>query len=112
MSDYISNEVIGHHQNFDKEYKIIRQSDGKECWVHGLGQLEYNELNEPIKLLGTITNIDDRKQAEEALQEKMNELLRFQNVTIGRELVMIELKKEINQLLIKSGQQAKYKIVE
>ena len=112
MSDYISNEVIGNHQNFDKEYKIIRQSDGKECWVHGLGKLEFNQLNEPIKLVGTISNIDDRKQAEIALAEKMNDLIRFQNVTVGRELMMIELKKEINQLLIKSGQQAKYKIVE
>ena len=112
MSDYISNEVIGNHQNFDKEYKIIRQNDGKECWVHGLGQLEYNQLNEPVRLVGTITNIDDRKQAEEALQEKMNELVRFQNVTVGRELVMIELKKEINEMLKKSGQEPKYRIVD
>jgi hypothetical protein len=42
----------------------------------------------------------------------MQELLRFQQVTVGRELTMIELKKEINQLLKENGLGEKYRIVE
>ncbi|MFA6598393.1 MAG: PAS domain S-box protein [Ignavibacteriaceae bacterium] len=61
---------------------------------------------------GTVEDITERKQAEMALKEKMDELQRFHNLTIGRELSMIELKKEVNGLLKKAGQQEKYKIVE
>jgi len=52
-----------------------------------------------------------RRKAEEELKEKMDELLRFHNLTVGRELRMIELKKEVNVLLVKSGEPEKYNIV-
>jgi len=69
MSDYFKIEVIGKRTRFDKEYKIIRQNDQTERWVHGLGELIYNDANEPIKMIGTIQDITDRKQAEAALIE-------------------------------------------
>ena len=53
-----------------------------------------------------------RRLAEEALEERVNELQRFHDLTVGRELRMIELKKEVNALLGKSGEPEKYKIVE
>ena len=53
----------------------------------------------------------ERKLAEEMLKEKYDELQRFHNLTVGRELTMIELKKEINELLKKLGQEEKYIIV-
>ena len=53
-----------------------------------------------------------RRKAEEELKERMDELLRFHNLTVGRELRMIELKKEVNDLLRKSGHEEKYKIVD
>jgi len=37
--------------------------------------------------------------------------MRFHNLTVDREMTMIELKKEINKLLLHSGQTEKYKIV-
>ncbi len=56
--------------------------------------------------------ITERKKAEAAIMEKMDELERFHNVTVGRELTMIELKKEVNELLKNSGRKEKYTIVE
>ena len=53
-----------------------------------------------------------RRQAEEALKERVDELQQFHDLTVGRELRMIELKKEVNALLGKSGEHEKYKIVE
>jgi hypothetical protein len=61
--------------------------------------------------LSTARDITERKKAEEELKDKMNELQRFHKLTVGRELTMIELKKEVNELLKKSGQEEKYKIV-
>lgn len=55
--------------------------------------------------------ISARSLAEKALLEKIDELQRFQDLTVGRELTMIGLKKEVNELLKKSGQAEKYRIV-
>lgn len=69
MSDYLANEVLVNHIRFDKEYKIVRKNDGAERWVHGLGKLELDSHNEPIKMRGTIQDITERKLTEEALQK-------------------------------------------
>jgi PAS domain S-box-containing protein len=52
-----------------------------------------------------------RKQAEEELNQRCEELELFHDVTVGRELRMIELKKEINALLKTIGQPEKYEII-
>jgi PAS domain S-box-containing protein len=57
-------------------------------------------------------DITERKNAEVELMRNIAELQRFQNLTVGRELTMIKLKKEVNELLKKTGQENKYKIVE
>jgi len=58
-----------------------------------------------------INDITEKEFAQRKLQEKMDELIRFHNLTVDRELTMIELKKEVNDLLEKSGHKPKYKIV-
>jgi len=64
MTDYFSNEVIGKKSKFDKEYKIIRVNDKVECWVHGLGDLIFDNNNNPIKMIGTIRDITERKEEQ------------------------------------------------
>lgn len=59
----------------------------------------------------SIRDISERKRAEEALAQRMEELERFNRLTVGREEKMIELKNEINALLEQSARQKKYKIV-
>ncbi len=53
----------------------------------------------------------ERKLLEAELKKRINELERFQHVTIGRELKMIELKNEINAFLAKAGKKPRYKTV-
>lgn len=67
MNDYFANEVIGNKTDFDKEYKIVRQSDKAERWVHGIGRLKFSEDNELISMVGTIRDITESKQAEQEL---------------------------------------------
>jgi len=69
------------------------------------------KLNNSPRTMGLIRDITMRKQAESVLKQKMDELERFNDLTVGRELVMIKLKKEINELLKLAGKEEKYTIV-
>jgi len=67
MRAYFLNDVFGKLQRFDKEYMISRHDNGEKRWVHGLGELEFDSNNKPVKLFGTITDITERKQTEAQL---------------------------------------------
>ena len=57
-------------------------------------------------------DITERKHMEKELRRNVEELEQFNKLAIGREIKMIELKEEINELLNQSGQVEKYEIVE
>jgi PAS domain S-box-containing protein len=49
-------------------------------------------------MIGIICDITERKQAEEILRQRNQELERFERLVVGRELRMVELKKQIASL--------------
>ncbi|MEJ2544140.1 MAG: PAS domain S-box protein [Calditrichaceae bacterium] len=67
MTEYLQNFVLKQGNHFDKEYKILRQNDHKERWVHGYGRLEHDSNGNVIRLIGTIQDIHERKVLEEQL---------------------------------------------
>ena len=74
MLDYLLKEVVGEKKPCDREYRIVRYGDKQVRWVHGLGRLQFNEDGQPVSMLGTIQDITERKQAEEALRKAHDEL--------------------------------------
>jgi len=90
----------------------LKKKDGSAIWVEDHGWYNFDENGDKISNEGVLRDITERKKAEEALTEKMDELMRFHRLTVGRELTMIELKKEVNNLLKMNGEANKYKIVE
>jgi PAS domain S-box-containing protein len=72
--------------------------------------LDIGMVKETGQSIVSIIDITDRIVAEQALMTKADELERFNRLMLGREIRMIELKKEINELLKKSGKNEKYKI--
>jgi PAS domain S-box-containing protein len=80
MSDYFRSLILNQHVRFDKEYRIVRASDGEVRWVHGYGDVEYNKAGRPIIMIGTIQDITPQKEAEitlrnfaEALAQRVEE---------------------------------------
>ena len=69
LQTHFHNKIVGNKKVFDKEYRIIRKSDGEVRWVHGMGNPVYNKEEKLIQILGTIQDITTRKLTEEALRE-------------------------------------------
>jgi PAS domain S-box-containing protein len=67
MDRYFLEEVISKRKPFNKEYRIIRKSDGEIRWVNGLGKVDFDSERNVISLIGTIQDITERKRTEEAL---------------------------------------------
>ncbi len=90
----------------------ILSKAGKEIIVswQTTGMYESEDVSKHL-LLSIGQDITERKRAEEEIKKRMNELEIFNEATVGRELKIIELKKEINELLVKTGQKPKYEII-
>jgi len=68
MGRYLTEEVIGKRRLFDMEYPIRRKHDGHARWVHGLGKLEFDAEGKPSTLIGTISDVSERRQIETAIR--------------------------------------------
>jgi PAS domain S-box-containing protein len=55
-------------------------------------------------------DITERKRAEEKIKQHADELERFNRMMVNREIRMIELKKQVNDLCIKAGQTPPYQL--
>jgi PAS domain S-box-containing protein len=61
--------ITGEVPNFQVEYRR-RTQDGQWKWLLSVGKIvAWNESGEPIRGLGVVTDIDDRKQAEAVLRQ-------------------------------------------
>jgi two-component system cell cycle sensor histidine kinase/response regulator CckA len=67
MLRYFTEEVLDDKVPFNRQYRIKRKSDGAVRWVHGLGNLTLSSGGKLISMFGTIQDITERKQAEEAI---------------------------------------------
>jgi len=67
------------------------------------------------KLIGDLVLVSDitaRKEAEERLQRTLSDMERHNRLMVGREIRVVELKKEINALLRELGRPPEYPAVE
>ena len=74
---------------------LIRKLENK------MAQLE--ETNRALEL-----DIAARQQAEAQLNTQLNELRRWHRATLGREKRILDLKREVNELLAQAGQPPRY----
>ena len=77
MLSHLTERVLKEGLPFDREYRIVRASDRAERWVHGLGTLDLGPDGRPARMFGTIQDVTERKQLEEDLRVRNEELTRF-----------------------------------
>jgi len=84
MTNYLQEQILTNHLQFDKEYKIVSIKDAQEKWVHGKGLLKFNNAGKLVEMIGTIQDITTRKNAEIKLEESENALRKIIESTIGK----------------------------
>ena len=67
MVDYLAQVVRG-EESFDKEYEIVRPSDGQRRWLHGMGEITSDAEGKPLRFKGTVQDITERKLAQAHLK--------------------------------------------
>ncbi|MDP2890024.1 MAG: PAS domain S-box protein [Bacteroidota bacterium] len=100
MDKHLSEDVLGERKPFNKEYRIVRKSDGKIRWVNGLGQLNLDAEGNILSLIGTIQDITKRKRTDDVLkesEEKFRSL--FEDATVGISMTNIDGTMLINRHL-------------
>jgi len=79
--------------------------------LSGNASLIYDAAGQEAGAIESLRDTTESKRMEADLRRNVEELERFNRLAIGRELKMIQLKEEINQLLRLLNQDQKYKIV-
>lgn len=88
--------------------KSIPYKDGSRQYFEVVLNPIHDENGAIIGIAGTTRNIEARKQAEAKIQEQLEELRRWHAITLNREDRILELKREVNQLLTESGKPPRY----
>jgi PAS domain S-box-containing protein len=87
---------------YNEEYRI-RRNDGTIRWIHDRAFPIKDNQGSVYRIVGIATDITEQKEAQKKIQEHAVELEKINNLMVGRELKMIELKKEIEALRKSSG---------
>jgi two-component system sensor histidine kinase UhpB len=105
--DYVRQVLDGEIQSYSMEKRYIRK-DGPLVWVDLTVSLVREPAGEPKYFISAARDISRRKQAEEGLARRVEELEHFNRLAVGRELRMIELKGRVNELSTQLGQEPPY----
>ena len=102
--DYLNGEA----KEYEVVYRIITKQKAVKWIVCRGATVEWDDHGKPKRMVGTMLDVTKQKEVEQELSEHMADLQKFSDIAIGREERMIDLKSEINRLLIELGREEKY----
>ena len=91
----------------DSYYEL--RGRGREVTLTAAGRsMRCHAAGQPGEIIGAWIDITATKAAEARLNEQIDELRRWHALTLGREMRVLELKREVNALLAEQGQPPRY----
>ena len=90
---------------------LNRKKNDEEFWERTSISAIKNDQGEITHFVAVKQDITEHKHMEKDLRRNLEELERFNKLANGREIKMIQLKEEVNELLCQLNQDKKYKIV-
>jgi HAMP domain-containing protein len=101
LSPLLQDYALG---DFSKTIQVPDEEDEFTELLVGLNLMVEERTNELQQ------EITERARAEQELKQKMEELQRFNRLAVGRELRMVELKQEVNELAEELGRESPYNV--
>jgi riboflavin biosynthesis pyrimidine reductase len=86
-----------------KRESINKRKDGSTFSVQLMSDIVTDEDKVPLYIVTTCEDISGRKKMENEIKTRVAELEKFYRMSVGREVKMKELKKEIKRLKSRSG---------
>lgn len=88
--------------------EVVIGADGQPIWLEVSKVPVRDAAGSVSGIQGTFTDITARRHTAAALSQRADELERFKDLSVGRELRMIELKQEVNELARLAGRPEPY----
>lgn len=77
-------DLLEENKNYDIEFEITPKDGSKNKWIRSIAETERDKNGKPVKVVGVMQNITDRKKAEEKIKESEARFKGiFQNSNIG-----------------------------
>jgi PAS domain S-box-containing protein len=80
--------VDGKTPHYEVEYRLLHK-DGRIRWFLARGNAIRDEANKPVRVVGTATDISDRRQAEEAIRQR-DQLLQAMFHSLSSHVVVLD----------------------
>ena len=93
-------------REYDLELELT-SAKGIRKWIHTIGHPTV-ENGQVVRVTGSMQDITERKRAEAVLSQQMEELRRWHDATLHRESRVLELKREVNEILASAGLPPRY----
>lgn len=101
------NRVVAQKERVVFEHRL-RHVSGEQMWAETYASPVVGPDGQVYRQVGVVLDITRRKRAEEQLTEQLAELRRWYAIMHDREMRVLELKREVNELLAQAGQPARY----
>ena len=62
LIDTLKRQIMDKRGMIEMEYQIVRPRDGQTRWIFSRGEVEYDDLGKPTRLIGTILDVTERKK--------------------------------------------------
>ena len=106
VEDYGRRRIADEDTLSNYEFRLVREG-GKLIWIDNhICEIKWN--GKPA-WLSWLIDITERKQAAAELETEQRRAEQFNKLTVGRELRMIEMKKDVDELLERLGEDSRYK---
>lgn len=80
MVDHLYTESLRNRTPYEITHRLLMQ-DGRVKWLHEICRHEYDAQGEPIRSVGVVQDITERKQAEEALRAERDLVSRIMDTS-------------------------------
>jgi PAS domain S-box-containing protein len=105
-------EAIASRADIWSDQYRFRRADGAYAVVVDRGYINRDADGRALRVIGAMEDITERERTEAKVANQLDELRRWYTATLGREGRVLEVKKEVNQLLARLGEPPRYPSVE